>query len=310
MTYKIASFNLLDFNLTRNNESKKDFDKISKIILDEKIDVIGIQEVLSEMAVKLLVKKLNNNKGCSQDWKYKCAFPINRNVNKSEGYAFIWNDIKIKLLEIANKENPRIVDDFKIKNEPGQTLLVRNPYFARFIPEKRAFEIRLINTHIRFTKSHLDNMVAASENQMRLNEFNLLASTILPKCTDIRTGQNMPAYTFLLGDYNINLNRPENGYPYLREDFFTVNDRGHNRTVKTVQDKKTSLKVVYEGEEIPKEIYASNYDHFSFDVDKAEHVIKGEADRIEAVKIYEDGDLIKYRKEISDHVPIFIDISA
>lgn len=310
MTYKIASFNLLDFNLKSTDEFKKNFEKITKIIINEKIDIIGIQEVLSEMAIKLLVKKLNNTKLGGQDWKYECRFPPNRNVNKQEGYAFIWNDKKLNLLEIENKENPRIINDYKIKNEPGQTMLVRNPCFIRFVPKNRFFEIRLINTHIRFGKSNLDSMVAAGENQMRLNEFNLLASTILPKCTDIRTGQNMPAYTFLLGDYNINLNRPENGYPCLREDVLTVNDRGHNRTVKTVQDKKTSLKVVYEGEEIPKEIYANNYDHFSFDVDKSGHVIKGGADRIEAVTIYEDGDLVKYRKEISDHVPVFINISA
>lgn len=310
MTYKIASFNLLDFNLKSNDESKKDFEKISKIVLGEKIDVIGIQEVLSEMAIKLLVMKLNNNRSAFQDWKYECLFPINRNASKQEGYAFIWNDKKLNLLEIENKENPRIINDFKIKNEPGQTMLVRNPCFIRFVPKNRSFEIRLINTHIRFSKSNLDSLVAASENQMRLNEFNLLASTILPKCTDIRTGQNMPAYTFLLGDYNINLNRPENGYPYLREDILTVNDRGRNRTIQTIQDKKTSLKAVNEGEEIPAEIYANNYDHFSFDVDKSGHVIKGGADRIEAVTLYEGGDLVRYRKEISDHVPIFINISA
>lgn len=311
MSYKIGSFNLLDFNLRADNDTKKNFSKISEIIIKEKMDVIGVQEVLSDFAIKLLTKTLNNNKGFNQEWKCVCAFPVSRNTSKQEGYAFIWNDKRLKLMNIPDKENPRIVSDFKIKDEPGQTVLLRNPYFARFQPVNRFYEIRLINTHIRYGKGSLDASVLANENQMRLNEFNLLASKILPKCTDIRTGQEMPAYTFLLGDYNISLNRPYTGYPYLKEDVLIVNDRGHSRNIITIQDKLSSLKQIREGENIPPDdIYANNYDHFSYDEGKIGHVVKEEAVRIEAVKLYEDGDLSKYRKEISDHVPISLEIHA
>lgn len=49
MSYKIGSFNLQDFNYssqTEDGEKKtRDFDKIAKIILQEKFDVVAVQEV-------------------------------------------------------------------------------------------------------------------------------------------------------------------------------------------------------------------------------------------------------------------------
>ena len=50
MSYIIGSFNIRDFNLT------KAFDKLAQIILTENMDVVGIQEVNSRMAVEMLVK--------------------------------------------------------------------------------------------------------------------------------------------------------------------------------------------------------------------------------------------------------------
>lgn len=43
MGIRIASFNMHNFNL-----EKKDLDRIAKIILDNRIDIVAMQEVLAE----------------------------------------------------------------------------------------------------------------------------------------------------------------------------------------------------------------------------------------------------------------------
>ena len=322
MSYVIGSFNIRDFNLT------KAFDKLAQIILSEKMDVIGIQEVNSKMAVDMLVKELNN-RGSNLMCNWKGSFPAYpRSRDESgESYAFIWNDRRLSLVETGNKENPVIIENFLIKGIPGQKELLRNPYFARFTARGHIggsnFEIRLINTHIRYSKGARDEACLDPEKQMRKNELDLLIKEILPYCGDLRSGNNMPAYTFLLGDYNLCLDNSI-GTTYRISDITEGNQKTWKRYYRTVQELPTSLKKPFndnmrvDDEDIEVDqmteygdYYSRNYDHFTYDTRLEDRMVI-RPERVDAVdKLYEQEEdrqerLKSYRDKISDHVPIKI----
>ena len=323
MHYVIGSFNIQDFNLT------KSFDKLAEIILSENMDVVGIQEVNSKTAVDLLVNALNRRSNLMAEWKGSFpTYPRSRDES-GESYAFIWNERRLSLVDVRGKENPRLIENFSIKGIPGQRELLRNPYFARFTAKGHLggsnFEIRLINTHIRFSKGIRDIECLDTKEQMRKNELDLLVKEILPYCGDIRTGNNMPAYTFLLGDYNLCLDNSGGGSCRIDE-IMPGNQKTWKRYYRTVQNLPTSLKrpnsdsAIKDDEDIETEqlteitdYYSKNYDHFSYDIELEDKMLispsrveavdslyKKETDRNERLKLYRD--------KISDHVPIKITV--
>lgn len=111
------------------------------------------------------------------------------------------------------------------ENEVIQDRLLRNPLYGRFVDKENPnFEIRLINTHIVFSASkHKDgenapNNYTASDVIRRKNEFNILSRAIYPKVANkdmdfwisergwsLVDEKYLPAFTILMGDYNLNL---------------------------------------------------------------------------------------------------------
>lgn len=117
MGIRIASFNMHNFNL-----EKKDLDRIAKIILDNRIDIVAMQEVLAggraisgktlseDKATrktafeKSLLIRLGTHWNTRWDApKTKSKFyPYLGNDKRGEGYAFLWNTKKIELLRDKN----------------------------------------------------------------------------------------------------------------------------------------------------------------------------------------------------------------
>ena len=84
-----------------------------------------------------------------------------------------------------------------------------------------------------------------------------------------------------------------------------------NFEIRTVQKKKTTINLEGDG-------YASNYDHFSFNnrVETLIHDLQHDIQRIDAVHTHvkqgdesEEQKFARYKKEVSDHVPIVIELS-
>lgn len=323
MGYKIGSFNLYKFSLQSDNNIRKNLEKISRIIRDENLDVVAIQEIFNKNALDSLLAELN-----TELWDGRWDSPNSRSVSAAEGYAFIWNKKRLGLVKNRNEKvfEPRILNQYKVDKGFGQKQLIRNPYYIRLTPAGRPggtfAEIRLINTHIMFSKNREEN---ESDNHdfsdlgaisMRRNEFDILSKVIYPKYSDKtydlingeRDAHCMPVYTIMLGDYNLSLKNSTARDSFLRVDEEIVELKDEGKRIVTVQSDLTTLKAKKEGVSYSQaDGYANNYDHFTYD-EKRFAGIRLNVKRIEAVKKYYGDDFDLYRKEVSDHLPIVLDL--
>ena len=323
MGYNIGAFNLYKISFQSDDDIRKNLEKISQIIRDAELDVVAIQEIFNKKALDRLVSELGAN-----GWEGRWDSPNSRSVSAAEGYAFIWNNARLGLVKNRYGKifEPRILNQYKVDKSFGQRYLIRNPYYARLTPSERLggtfAEIRLINAHIMFSKNRTEN---ESNNHdfsdlgaisMRRNEFDILSKTVYPKYSDKtydlingeRDAYCMPTYTIMLGDYNLNLKSSAAQGSFLRPDEEIIELADEGKRIVTVQSDLTTLKSKKEGVSYSQaDGYANNYDHFTYDEKRFEG-IKLDVKRIEAVKNYYGDDFDLYRKEVSDHLPIVLDL--
>lgn len=306
MSYHIGSFNIRDFNYSSQDSKgesiKRDFEKISEIIISEKFDVIAIQEVNSESAIKHLTNVLNKRKNLFREYDFAFGGDMPTHSKDPERYGFIWNIKRFRLLDVPNKKNPMYYIN------AGGVNLQRPPYYARFTSRGMLggsnFELRLVNIHILDADRELD----------KINEFDVLVRNVLPRICDhqqlSRSCEMMPAYTILLGDYNICLNKG-NRAEFKIERITQTNYTGKNRSYITVQEKPTSLRVANEQQTI-EECYANNFDHFTYEDDLEARLRISDINRVDALEKYFNSEktpsekLSSYREKVSDHVPIIM----
>ena len=312
MSYRIGSFNMYKFSLQSDEEIRKSMDTICQIINDN-FDIVAIQEIFTPAALKY---QLLRNLG--SQWDGRWGQPLTGSPQAAEGYAFIWNKRIFQLAKDKDRYgNDIIVEPDIIENYhtiPGYTRLLRAPFYGRFIPKRGPFfELRLINTHVRFSASSSDDEseeTSASMIQLRRNEVETLIKQICDKKGTEHTGNNRSAYTFLLGDYNLNLKKGMNPYPYVPE-YYEIIDGSSTKYYRTVQEEKTTLRQQKNEVDILPDKYANNYDHFTYDESRLVDAlgIDLRAYRIDTLEIYAEGDVAKHKFEISDHVPIRLDMS-
>lgn len=352
---------------------RKDVDAIAKIIRENSFDIIAIQEIFNKEALKELLEKISNqyaevspgnrllrgnyetdtyNIGSrmnasygyrTKHWEGRWAQPIsNFGGNIAEGYAFIWNRDRIKLVTNMKGETfePRIADF------GGASRLVRPPFLGRFMPINGSYEFRLINTHIVYAvpgkrlEEDEDNESEISQAdlkdyELRRQEFETLVRTIYvdyseqkyDKTGHDRFARNLVPYTFILGDYNLNMSNVR-GQSSARMDAMqesmTIKSKGLLNVV-TVNSEFTTLKGRPRDEEKVKLLQqdsliehhlANNYDHFSYDRNLyIRHQISDpEVGTILAFEMFKDvetQDTTKYdiyRSKVSDHLPICLEI--
>lgn len=307
MSYKIGSFNCLNFN----RSSSKDIGVFVDLILKERFDIIALQEIHGQAALERILNHLprDNWNGIADD---------EPQVND---YAFIWNTNRFELASTEVTDNlrgtynrvysPRIYKQYKIDRKIGQTDLKREPFFARFVPCGAApfIEIRLINTHIRFTKENNSDLELPGAVAMRKNELDILIKAIYAKESDKRYGNNRPAYTILLGDFNLNLPSSVAASPYLTESY-EIFDGANAKIITTFQKELTTLSrppQSDDSQQTEQYSFTSNYDHFAYDISRFSGLVIG-CGRVNSVEDYCGGDCQKHREEVSDHVPIKMNI--
>lgn len=266
MGYRIGSFNCLKFS----HISDKDVKIFSRIIYEENLDVIALQEVTNKNAVDLILKGLPNYwTGCHDSYG---------NFSSPNDYAYIWNTNRLR--ECSKDESPEVFTQLRSNN------LVRKPYYGRFTPAGLIggafFEFRLINTHMYFGSNY------AVDIEKRREEYRVLTNEVYTRINKKRYGSNMPSYTILLGDYNMT-------YKWCELENI------ENQNIQTFQYEDTTLKLKEEG-------FSMNYDHFTYDTVSFSG-ISAKVSRINSVEKYCGNDYAKHRKDVSDHVPIVIEIN-
>lgn len=332
MSFRIGSFNVKNLSLATG----RDIDRIASIILDNELDIVAMQEVLSEGKILTginaksvsgqakaydysLKRRLGNNWDiCWRDPKTSAKnYPFSGEDSRGEGYAFLWNTSRVDLPpdEKGNKVYPKIWRNYKTNIDTGLLRLMRDPCYGRFVVKGRPAEIRLITTHIVYGKpkaERLDSEIDFGAVNMRNHEFQILAGQIYPRISEYYKVNNYTApYTIILGDYNLNLmtSAATQSFmpsiacfdPYGKK---LMGADGAYCTIYTVQEELSTLKKNEEG-------LANNYDHFSFDGRVKSQIVPNSARTINAIEQHSKNENAKYetyRKEVSDHLPIVIEI--
>jgi len=193
--------------------------------------------------------------------------------------SFIWNSYRVK--ECSRQGEPRVFVDYSSKYR-----LIREPAYGRFAPADFDinYEFRLINIHLLHGGNNFPETVAVRKIECDIAKGVIYQAVDKPPTG--KDGKFNSVFTMILGDYNL--------------DCLECNTCGLSNIV-TLQEEATTLKKEGKG-------YNNSYDHFSYDV-----VVNGSAVRIppsciDAVNDYFKGDFTQYRQEISDHIPIKIEV--
>lgn len=135
MKYRFGSFNMN--NMGMSAMTGRDFDRIAEIIKRENLDVVALQEILSEG--KALEKLLEDRvKYCLKDWNVCWAKPPESSDiqktkdNRGEGYAYLWNTKRLKFASSSTAKGERVYNPRTI-NEALRydcTMFARTPYYA------------------------------------------------------------------------------------------------------------------------------------------------------------------------------------
>lgn len=327
MDIRIGSLNCLNFG--RESKNKKDISLFAGIILQERMDVIALQEVKSAEVVNYILNQLNIRS--RHTWK---GFFDKREAKQE--YAFIWNSDRVDLpkTKLDNGETrvyyPHIYRQYRKDPSLGNLALIRPPLYGRFqttIPNVPKIEIRLINTHIRFSKGKDGEEQAPTTGELLLRKFEFQALTssiyyyVSDKVYGKPEGESSPltAYTILLGDYNMNLRRSGASSSFL-DNLETVvipcgRSESRNKIIVTRQSELTTLKKQKDSDgenteqddeqrtEQKAQIFANNYDHFSYDTNRFSGTRK-RISRVNTVEKYCNNDPQEHIKKVSDHTPI------
>lgn len=303
MGYNIGSFNLFNIgfsSLSKNNS--RNLSKIASIIKNEDFDVIAFQEVLNQgtsftkMTPDGFKKSILYELGPSM-YDFYWADAKSEGDSRGEGYAFLWKKNRLRLVTTETDNGTRLFEPRMLAKTNG---IIRAPYYARFTPQGLPggtnFELRLICIHNYYGHQKTEDV------KRRRQELDILLKDVYPRWSKQVYKDDMPHYTILLGDYNLELRRPyRKGYVIeTDENDIVVSDKYDKMKIQTVQDKETSISVY-------NEIYSSNYDHFSFDYD-AFRDIKKQYDAIDCVLKYCSGNFSEYYSEVSDHIPVMMSI--
>lgn len=257
MEYIIGSLNAKRFT----GVGKHDINKIAEIIVTECFDIIALQEVMRAQALDYLVRRL------PQGWKYGFG-QSGYSGASAYGMGFLWNSKRLR--ECSKSSLPMIYDRYS-----KHVQMVRNPLYGRFTPSGLGggfFEMRLLSIHLCWSTN------GVQDYKQRLDEYNLVTNEIYEKVSNRRYGNNMPAYTIVLGDYNLAM----------------AECNRHPGAAQTVQREKTTMGNYG---------YVSDYDHFSYKQSRFAGAYVSEA-RVDSVNSYTNGDFIKHAEVISDHAPV------
>lgn len=181
--------------------------------------IVALQEVVNEDQFYVFLSDyLGRDK-----WDGWFGKPDSRSPYYAKGYAYIWQKAYVDLMygEKSKNEQDRFEPHIFTQYEDTKNIhfdvsavnsLARPPLYARFRIKDCNTEIRLLNTHIAFgqSKNTYDEEEKMSVVENRRKEIRILCEVVYPVVNQIiyKNGFNN-FYTFILGDFNLNLDRPQ-----------------------------------------------------------------------------------------------------
>lgn len=338
MGYRIGSFNVqhLTMNPGKVRDNYQAVKRIPEIIRKHAFDIVAFQEVNAADAMAVMVRELGESR-----WEAVHDSSLHEgSSDASKEYGYMWRKDKLRLvrdpfvyseikkrvdsiwqnhinLQIGRADELLEEEDALGANSPHQShapsvtfaerkrhmietfkaALQNPPMVCCFRPggcwKGLFWELRIINTHIVHGKGK--GLIAS-----RREEFKQIAGRMHTALNTLRFGNFRSVYTVIAGDYNLAL--PEISLASSDNDFKHACE---NHRMKTVQAKRTTLKKYRPDDNPPLEgeaCYKSNYDHFSFDQNRLGSLV-GNAKRVDVENFK------KHINEISDHVPIYVDLN-
>ena len=314
--YQIGSFHVTD--LSRMTSTRYRAQHIADMILHEEMDLAALQGVRDADALNPILSCLGKN--WNRAWLLSRPKSGVKDVDhdpRGAGYAFLWDNRRLRLLQtgLLNGEKkdsePEIFTRYRADKGKGQKELPRDPAYGRFTAcgkNGSCFELRIICTRIMY--NGFDEQYDWRYWPMRQNEFEVLARSLLPQVEDTVYGSQMPAYTLLLGDYNLSLRREWTKKPYLETPAEGIHEGG--KQIVTIQDQLTTLKKPKRNSTEPTIGYQHNHDHATYN-QKRLQTLQPACRCVDVMNsgYYNTyfGNYDKYREEISGHIPIVITIS-
>ncbi len=328
MAIKIGSFNVR--NLA--DGEGRDIDRIARIINENQLDIVCLQEVLqggkiikgislNDLSGQAKAYDRSLRRRLTGEWDSEWQEPkLRRGMEqylggdkRGEGYAILWRTNRLSLVKDENgdKIRPTIYTRYDTRIAKSKLSLIREPLYARFIVGNRPAELRIISTHIIYGKrDSAKDILDYGMIEMRKKEFNILAGQIYYRISEMRKDINCTSpYTIMMGDYNLNLDMSLCRVVCYDQKGHEVSEDSSFFKVFNLQDEKSTLK-----KDIPE--LANSYDHFTVDIRTNAQVVENSVSVIDAIhkhvnnaNVSEEDAFNRYRKEVSDHLPIIISIN-
>ena len=232
---------------------------------------------------------------------------------RGEGYAILWRTDRVSLAKDENgiEIRPTIYTRYDSRIAKSKLSLIREPLYARFIVGNRPAELRIISTHIIYGKGDsVKDVLDYGAIEMRKKEFSILAGQIYYRVSEMHKDINCTSpYTIMMGDYNLNLDTSLCRVVCYDRKGHDVSEDSSFFKVFNLQDEKSTLK-----RDLPE--LANSYDHFTVDARANAQVVENSVGVVDAIHKHvdnpgssEEESFSKYRKEVSDHLPIIISIN-
>ena len=314
---RIASFNVKNLSLAtidKESEKKRDLDRMVDLLRD--CDIVVLQEVLNPRVIEgfssgsdtaTLTRRFGSHwKGKWVNLQTSSKYYPYLGDNRNEGYAFLWNTQRIELAKDRDNKDvlPCQYGHYNGRLEQNPKRLMRNPGYGRFKLKTRPVEIRVLTTHIIYSKPKAFNDSMEFDIgaiNMRRNEFDIIAGQIYKNVDEYFKMPHMnEVITIIIGDYNLNLEG--HGITATIPEIRCFDTLGN--VMKTSQTEPTTIKSDCSG-------YANNYDHCTYKINLELKNIIGSCYRKSAVSETDSVEMIKqYRDTVSDHVPIIVEINC
>jgi len=296
MAYTVISFNLR--NIYDSARLNRDWKAVAEIIRNERADIVAVQEIFSETPMRILCQRLNA--GLLSNWRFR---PVSRTTcgnSRGEGYAFLWNAKRVDLAPIikvtADGFQSYGYHEPEIRTEWSRSIM-RPPCVARFVPVGWCvpfIELRVITTHIIFRENKYlrEKGNGLGDTDLRREEYRALSARLFPRVAkDRQDGRFRPAYTFIVGDYN------------LSQSECTAIDLECQAESGLMTTRQNLGSTIYPGDDQNPGGYTTHdYDHATCSEHEIPYVQIVE--RINAPDIYYKHDFKAYEEHVSDHAPI------